>query len=337
MSQVKMDAMKRIDFVKGHAGFDEIILLYGDQNEQGAELEVGLPLLFKPSLGAIEVGFLYAPEKSGDMKVKIIDAVSRDYVTMCGGLTQVLGKAVVETDIGRYFKIKVTEPVTQITLETDSGLIPITVEVQHGAATKVWTNMKSYVEECYAACVKPVRIGHMHAVNVGINPPRMEYLVTRVDELERADPGVDFWAKTRPALDALMNLYHTFMENEKIRNDFLYGAFYDMRPETRGDGRVMFRFHPFSFQENTRIEWACGTGTTAIGIAMAVNGDVLSDGKTRTLFEVGSHRIVGEKQMFTELALETMNGRVVEAQFSHSLIEMVASGKIYTPITSQIL
>ncbi len=329
--------MKRIDFVKGHAGFDEIILLYGDQNEPGTELEVGLPLLFKPSLGAIEAGFLYPPEKGGDMKVRMIDSTSRDYITMCGGLTQVLGKAVVETDIGRYFKIRVTEPKTQIILETDSGAIPITIEVAHGAAKKVWANMKAYVDECYAGGVRPVKIGDVHAVNAGISPPRMEYLVARVDELERAYPGVDFWAKKQPAFDVLMSLYQAFMKNEKIPGDFFYGAFYDLRPETRGNGRVMFRFSPTSFQENTRIEWTCGTGTVAIGLAMAANGDVIGDGKTRILFEVGSHKIVGGKQMFTELALETAHSKVVDADFSHSLIEMLASGKIFSPITSQVL
>lgn len=323
--------------MKGHAGWDEIILLYGDQNEPGTELEVGLPLLYRPSLAAIEVGFLYPPQKNGDIRVKMIDRTSCNYITMCGGLTQVLGKAVIETDIGKYFKIRVTEPVTRVGLETDSGLIPLTIEVQNHTAKKVWTNMKSYVEECYAGGVRPVKVGDVHAVNVGISPRRMEFLVTRTDELEKSYPGIDFWAKTRPALDAMVSLYQDFMKNEKISSDFLYAAFYDTRPERRGNGRVMFRFHPFNFQENTQIDETCGTGTTAIGIAMAVNGDVPEDGKTQTLFEVGSHRIVGDKQMLTELALETKNGRVIDSQFSHSLIEMLASGKIYTPITSQVL
>ena len=328
---------KTIDFVKGHAGFDEIILIYGDQSEPGNELEVGLPLLFKPSLGAIEAGFLYPPEKDGDLRVKMIDSTSCNYITMCGGLTQVLGKAVAETDIGNYFKIKLTEPKTDIILETDSGPIPITMEVADGEVNKVWTNTTSYVEECYAAGVRPVRIGDLHSLAVGIAPPRLEFLVTRVDELERNYPDIDFWTNSEPSLNTLTNLYHAFMVQEKIPDKFLYGAFYDLRPESNGNGRVMFRFYPTNFQEKAKIEMTCGTGTTAIGMAMAANGDVTGDGESRILFEVGSRRVVGRKQMFTELLIRTANGKVVDARFSHSLIELLASGKIYAPITSQIL
>ena len=36
---------KGIDFIKVHAGWDEIIFLYGDQVPDGKELEVGLSLL----------------------------------------------------------------------------------------------------------------------------------------------------------------------------------------------------------------------------------------------------------------------------------------------------
>jgi hypothetical protein len=328
---------KTIDFVKGHAGFDEVILLYGDQVKPGAELEVGLPLLFKPSLGAVEAGFLYPAEKDGHIRIRMIDSTSCDYITMCGGLTQVLGKAVIETDIGKYYKIKESEPTTQIILETDSGTIPITIEVADGGAKRVWTDMRSYVEGCYATGVRPITIGEVHSVAVGIRPPKLEFLVTRVDELERAYPGIDFWAKTQSSLDVLMKFYQAFMNQERIPSGFLYGAFYDMRPETRGDGRVMFRFHPISFQDNAPIEMTCGTGTTAIGLAMASNGDISSDGQTRKLFEVGSRRIVKNKQALTELILETAKGRVVNAQFSHSVIELLASGKVYNPITSQVV
>jgi len=328
---------RKIDFVKGHAGFDEVILVFGDQNEPGAELEVGLPLLFKPSLGAIEVGFLYPPERGGDIRVKMIDSTSCNYITMCGGLTQVLGKAIVETDIGRYFKIKTAEPKTEVIMETDSGTIPITIEIANGTAKKVWTDMRAYVQQCYTMGVRPVEVGGMHAVAVGINPPALEFLVARVEELERAYPGVDFWAKTQASFDALTNLYQTFMKEEKITGHFLYGAFYDMRHETSGNGRAMFRFYPTDFHDRTRIEWTCGTGTTAIGMVMALNGEAAGDGKSCVMFEVGSHRIVGDKQMLTELGLETQNGKVIDSQFSHSLIELIASGKIYTPITSEVV
>ena len=328
---------KTLDFVKGHAGFDEILLLYGDQCEPGTELEVGPPLLFKPSLGAVEAGFLYPPERDGDIKIRMIDSTSCNYITMCGGLTQVVGKAIVESDIGRYFNIKVTEPRTEVKIETDSGSIPITVEVSNGKANKVWTNATSYVEECYALGVRPVQIGGLYSFAVGIDPPKLEFLVVKVDEIENLYPGVDFWAKTPASLDALADIYHRFMLQEHIPDKFLYGAFYDLRAEGAGNGRAMYRFYPTDFQESTPTEMTCGTGTLAIGVTMAANGDIPPDGYHRMLFEVGSQKIVGRKQMFTELTLKTANRRVVDARFSHSLIELLATGKVYTSITSQIL
>lgn len=89
----------------------------------------------------------------------------------------------------------------------------------------------------------------------------------------------------------------------------------------------MFRFYRTKFQESMSIEWTCETGTTAVSTAMALDGEIAADIETCVMLEVGSHRIVGRKQMLTELALETLNGTVVDTQFSHSLIELLEMTK----------
>ena len=44
-------------------------------------------------------------------------------------INSVLGKAVAETGIARYFNIKIQEPETKFVLETEIGPIPIRVDV----------------------------------------------------------------------------------------------------------------------------------------------------------------------------------------------------------------
>ena len=78
-------------------------------------------------------------------------------------------------------------------------------------------------------------------------------------------------------------------------------------------------------------EEACGTGTTAVGVAMLENGELnVNDGAAEILFEVGSKSIVGKpQQVETRLKMRIDNGKVVDAEFSHSLIEIIACGEVY--------
>jgi len=321
----------KIDFIKAHAGWDEIVFLYGNQVLAGKELEVGLSLLKRPSLRGTEVGILYDPEEGGDIKVKIVDATSNDFISMCGGLTQALGKAVVETDIGRRYKIKIREPVTELLLETEAGLVPIRVDVSNGMARKITTNMQSYVKECYRHGVRGVKAGNINAVGVGFSPPQMEFLVLNVDKLKKEYPEVNFWGKDRFDLDVLKELYEYFIEEESLEESFLYGALYDMHPEDDGDARVIFRFLPTMYYQEEDYEEACGTGTTAVGVAMLENGELnVNDGVAEILFEVGSKSIVGKlQQVKTRLKMRIDNGKVVDAEFSHSLIEIIACGEVH--------
>ena len=322
---------REVDFVKAHAGWDEIIFLYGEQLPDGKELEVGLSLLRRPSLRGTEVGILYQPEKSGDIRVKILDATSSDFVAMCGGLTQCLGKAVVETDIGARFNIKVTEPETEFVLETEAGPIPIRVEVSRGIARQVMTNMRSYVEKLYKCGVRAVRIEGISAVNVGVDPSRTGFLVLNTDVLKKEYPDVNFWEKREPALNVLKELYEGFIEQEDLGGSFLYGALYDMHPERDGDARIIFRFLPTMYYQAIGYEEACGTGTIAVGIAMLNNGDIeIQNGKIEMLFEVGSASIVNKsEQITTALRMITKEGKVIDAEFSHNLIEIIAYGKVH--------
>jgi len=323
---------KKIDFVKAHAGWDEAIFLYGDQVPEGKELEIGLSLLKRPSLRGTELGVLYEPQEGGDIKVKMLDATSNAFISMCGGLTQSLGKAVVETDIGKRFNIKTQGSRTEFVLETEAGFIPVRVDVSNGTAQKVTTNMRSYVRYCYGYGVRDVKIRNINAVGVGLNPPRMELLVVNVDEIKKEYPEANVWAKNTSTLNILKRLYEDFIEDENLGGPSLYSVLYDMHPEGKGKARYVYRPFPTMYEEiGEDIEMACGTGVTAVGIAMLENGDVnVNDGAAEILFEVGSKSIVSKpQQVETELRMRINNGKVVDAEFSHSLIEIIACGKAY--------
>ena len=122
--------MPSFDFVKVHAEWDECIFIYGEQLPKGKELPLGLSFLRRPSVRGTEIGLLYPSEANGHVRVRIIDDTAKDFIGMCGGLTQSLGKAIVETDIGRRLGLHIVDGVNRVILDTDSGPIPIEIDVQ---------------------------------------------------------------------------------------------------------------------------------------------------------------------------------------------------------------
>lgn len=320
------------DFVKVHAGWDECIFIYGDQLPKGGELTLGLSFLRRPSIRATEVGILYPSETEGRVRVRMIDDTKKDFIGMCGGLTQSLGKAIVETDIGERLGIRIMDGTNSVTLETDAELIPIKIDVSDGVVRSVTTDMQSYVDGCYQRGVSLVEVDGMTLVNVGIDGQEKEFLVLDVDELLRRFPQVDFMTKDRAALDALETVYAAFADSLGMPLDYLYGVVYKV--EEAGTAiRIctVFRFVPWDFQRGDRLEYACGTGTTALGIALYKRGQIaFADEPVEVLLTVGGEHLPEETRMKTRLTLTGTQNRVVGAWFSHDRIELVASGKLYS-------
>ncbi len=296
---------KTIDLIKGHMGGNEIILLYGDQIPKGKELEIAQSIL--KELGGDELGLFYKPEQGGDLKVKIVEISEPDYIPMCGGLTQVLGIALIETDFAEHFDIKINEPVTEVMLETDVGLVPLKIDVRR---KKVVTNMKAFVDRCYELGVQSIRIAGVNGVKVG------DYLVLNADDVKKVYPNVDFEKMDKETLRVLEKIDSMFISCFTPAPSDL--ALYDLHPEHGGDGRVVF---PWNISIG-HIEPSCGTGTTAVGIAMAERGEIEATAETRLLFESGGSPTIGGPDM-TELRVTTREGRVVDACFSHSLVEIL--------------
>jgi len=322
------------NFVRGHSGWDAVTLLYGEQIPKGREHEIALSLLYPPLFGGAEVGFLYKPEKKEDIRLRIIDRTTRTWLPMCGGMSQVIGKASIETELKDYFKIKVKEPVTTINVQTDSGLVPIESEVSGGEVKRVWTNMSYYAEYLYKEGVKPVNILGVDAVKTGY------FLVINMDSLKKKYPKCDFrYRGPGPQWEALKEVLSAYIRQEGMDKQSQYSMLYDMHPEGEGDARIWTRLARLDTQPavdpyGLTMEGLCGTGTIAVGLAMAENGDLkVKDGPVEVEFEMGSKSIskdpYGSRK--TVMKMNVKKGKVVNASFSHSVIELLATGKVYLP------
>lgn len=301
--------VETIDLIKGHMGGNEIILLYGDQIPEGKEMKLAQSILNEPSIGGDELGLFYKPERGGDLMVKIAERSVPHYIPMCGGLTQVLGIALIETNFAKHFNIKMEEPITEVTLETDVGLIQLKIDVRR---KKVLTNMKAFVDKCYEWGVQKIKVADIDAMKVG------GYLVVNGDDVKKIHPNVDFEKMDKPSLHILEEMDSIFQSRFPSSQSDL--ALYDLHPKHWGDGRVVF---PWNIAIG-HIEPSCGTGTTTIGIAMTERGEIEATAETLRLFESGDGPTIGGPDI-TELGITTKTGKVVNSHFSHSLVEILAT------------
>ena len=99
-----------LDYVKGHMGGNTILLLLGEQMPRGREIEVTQKLLTPNYMACHEAGLLYGPQEGGHLKVRIVEMGYLNYISACGGMTQVLGKSLVETWLGSFFTSRCRNP-----------------------------------------------------------------------------------------------------------------------------------------------------------------------------------------------------------------------------------
>ena len=314
--------MSKIDFIKGHMGGNEIILLYGDQIQKGKEVEVALQALEPPNIGGDQAGLFYKGTDGTGLKVVIVDSASKGIISMCGGLTQVLGKAVIETDFAEYFNLQVEEPIMGICLEMDVGRLSLAIESSKNKFDRVLANMESFVNECYEIRLQRIKVAGINAMKVG------KFLVVKGDEITKSYPKAKLTKLSDPVIRrTLIAMQEDFDQRgylEQKNTDF---AIYDLNPgRIANSGRVVFP-HKIS---TGHIEPACGTGTVAVGIAMVEGGEIERDSDEIELsFESGgSPSTIGGPDI-TKLRLKVKDGKVIEAYFTHSVVEILATGKLW--------
>jgi len=308
-------------FVKGQMGGNEIILLDGTQVPEGKEIEWALKVLNPPYIRGHQVAWLYKGEEVNTIKAKIVSVSRKDFISSCGGLTQVLGKAILEENLGEYLGLQIHFPVAELILETDAGPVLIAAQnVDEGAKT-ITTNMAPFVNECYELGTWPMEVASVRVTKVG------KVLVADTEEIKKRFPNVNFSQMTQPTLDVLWQIHREFLR--KVYPDGWEGgdfAIYDLSISDNAEGRIIF---PHYIPEG-HIEAACGTGTVAVGIAIAERGDVLPhNGSAQLTFASGGSCSEIGGPDFTKVWLTIEDGKVTDASFSHSWIEILATGKIW--------
>jgi len=311
----------KINFVKGCMGDDEIVLLYGNQIPVKRHLEVGVAALYPPYIGGNETGLLFESDKKQTLKLKMIGGDSRQYIHACGGLTQVLGKAIVELGLAKDFNIKIEEPITQLILKTDGGLIPVQIKVINGSVNKVTTDMSAFVYECYTFGVRSIKVANVDAIEVGT------YLVINADDIIKKYPSSNFENIDKKTLDLLRYIRSDWNERYQPKTGWDF-ALYDLHSQHQGTIRTVF---PHGVIEG-KMEATCGTGTTAVGIAMVKRNElnVKDDGLTvRLLAECGGKpTMIGGPELL-ELRGIVKGKKLEKAFISHNSIKILSTGKLW--------
>lgn len=314
--------MKSLYLIKGHCGWDVLTLLLAEQIPFEEQLTTALRVLDPPFSGGLEVGLLSATARRNDLRLRITDSTTRQWLSMCGGMTQVIGKALIETQLGVHLGIDVDGPVVETRLITDSCTIPIRVEVANGRATRITTTMDSYVDLTYRLGVTDVFIEGVRAISAG------EYLVINVADLEATHPGLDFTRRDPgPHLDVIATI---LQRHRQQHGDPLYAnaMLYDERPDAAGDFRIFPRFMdatacslPYEFQ--------CGTGTIALTVALGHTGKLARFADRGSfIIEWGNQRVTPDPYGIrtSHVAVTLHDQRVRSASFSHSVVEILVEG-----------
>ncbi len=306
-------------FLKGHMGGNTILLL--SRQDLGTEknlLERVLGFCAPEVLGCHEAGILEKTSSLGALKLRIAARTSRAYISACGGLTQVLGKALATTDLGKGYGLDIPERgAFTVLLHTEGGPVRLHIE-RDEKKTVTWTDMTSFVSELLGSGIEPVNIQGIPLLRVG------KFLVIRGEDLEEALPEADvphLDHATRRTIEALQAEFLTL--RPQASKDV---ALYDYKGRSSSFLRVTF---PHWLPEN-HIEPACGTGTVAVGMAVlhyASDSRFPDNGAVTFSMESGGGPGLGGPDR-TSLKFVLEKGQVREAAFSHSLVELTVRGEI---------
>jgi proline racemase len=310
-----------LDFIKGHMGGNTIILLDGRQvPDESDVLETALKVLDRLHLCADQAGFIYPSKGENCLRALIVDITNRDFIPACGGFTQVLGRALVDTDLASRFGITLTEPLTKVTLELASGKSSIGIHIRKGSFVKVVSDMTSFARMLFEDGVAEVDLDGIKAFKSGY------YLVQGAEELLKNYPEADFEEMNQSAVKAVSEAQAIF--HQKKYSSSLHLSLYDTSPRSGSDLRAVF---PHGITTGN-IEPTCGTGSTALALALLVTGEgeklgLVKDNKLTVKLETGGDPVIGGPDI-TTVEVRMQGSEVSEAAFSHSFTEITAQGKI---------
>lgn len=319
---------KALPFVKGHCGWDVVTLLPEGHVSLEDELPTAIKILSAPIDGGLEVGWLGAGERADEIRLRMVNSTTKNWIPMCGGMTQVIGRALVETFFRDLFDIDVSRPMVTRTLITASGAIPIQISIRGGVVAEVTTIMDGYLSYMRQRGIERLFLHDIPLLRVGT------YAVIDLAVLEKKHPNVDFTRRdSGPHLDIINVVLRSFREVLGVKG--VNGMLYDNRPEGTGQFRVFPRFYSDDLAA-ARLPWEfqCGTGSVAVATALAFDGKLpFAAGKGLVVFEWGSRRTTPDPYGIrtSRIELELSDRSITKATFSHSVVEILAEGSLTLP------
>lgn len=309
-------------FVKGHMGGNTIALFRKDSFPLGRELKPVLRALRDDHLACHEAGLISQGSSPDHLRLSIAGRSSRNWISACGGLTQVLGRALADEVSCEYLGLGHLPLPARMVLETEAGPAPVHISGE-GEAITVRTDMTAFVEELWRDGFEEITLRGFPVRRIG------KFLVIDAAVLERTHSGREIETLGSSVRQTLIGIQQDFFAHlGRESRDF---ALYDGKPSAGGDFRVTF---PHYLPEN-HVEPACGTGSVAVGVALFLAGRLAEriaagDGKCEIVLESGGGPSVGGPER-TTLFLEADNLYIRGAEFSHNRVELTTVGKVILP------
>jgi diaminopimelate epimerase len=308
----------KIDFIKGHMGGNKILLLDGDQINREKLLPTALHALDELALSGHQAGILFPPERGGTVRVRIVSICGRDFIGACGGLTQVLSRALVETELGERYKPDYQDNVCQINIEFDQINVETSVALNEGKFVEVNTDFSAFAHEILLRGIERIDLGGLEAWRVGY------FFVIDADKVKEKYPEVNFEIMDGATKEIITLLQYRFLGATGITS--WDSAFYDHNPTNGSDLRAFF-------PHNVRIgyvEPSCGTGSIALALAFSTNGEkkiigTESNGQYIVKLETGGKPTISGVD-HTKVVIERSYDIFKRAVFSNSNVQLVASG-----------
>lgn len=307
-----------IPFVKGHMGGNTIALFPGTAVPAEKARETVLQAIAETCLGCHEGALLFPGRKGeADLRLRIVGRASGRFITACGGLTQVLGAAIAESELERVFRFG-PGGTGDFVLGTDGG--PVRLRVSAGeSGPRTETDMTPFLQEIRRDGVERIELDGTPAARVG------KFLAVCADDLAGRFGAEEVRALAPEVRDCLTRLRAVFLE--RYPQPSLDFVVVDLNPERPGcHGRAVFPH----WIPGGHIEPACGTGTVAACVALELSGRLPGSVETGSLevrFESGGGPFLGGPET-TSVYLGMEGGRIAAIHFSHSLVELTAYGKV---------
>jgi len=312
-----------LDFIKGHMGGNTILLFNGRQvRRESHVLETALTVLDRKRLYADQAAFLYPSGKANTIRALVVDITNRNFIPACGGFTQVLGKALVDTDLVKWFKVKTAPQEFEVTLELESGPSTVTVhKTKGGKFRKAESDMTSFARMLAGDGVMPVDLDGIQSFKSGY------YLVQEAPKLKEHYPEADFEEMNTAAVKAISEAQAFF--HQKGYSSTLHFSLFDRSPAHKGHLRAVFPHGVLT----GNIEPTCGTGSTALALALLLTGEgkdlgLVKGGRIKVRLETGGGPALGGPDI-TTVVVEKKGEEVTRAFFSHSLVEITAKGTVF--------